>query len=154
MKKIFYEKVGRRYVPVSEYDQELMDSFGHGDHLISVYPGGSSRRYRINPNYAALIAAGRVACESMHDAIRKAVEMKNSYEGNRPLTKEQLKAWHHFVDVMGTSGHYIHYNSVHDIAEAGLQALEKEAARLMTHPAVQDAYNQFLTVCQIVDQKS
>ena len=28
MKKIFYEKQGRKYVPVSEYDNDFLDSFG------------------------------------------------------------------------------------------------------------------------------
>lgn len=54
MKKIYYEKQGRRYVPVYEYDSEFLDSFPKGNHLVMVYPGGSSRRYNIDPNYAAL----------------------------------------------------------------------------------------------------
>ena len=56
-KKIYYEKVGRRYVPVAEYDNEFMDSFTKGNHLVMCYPGGSSRRFNIQPDYAALIAA-------------------------------------------------------------------------------------------------
>ena len=61
MKKIYYEKVGRRYVPVSEYDNDFLDSFTKGNHLVMSYPGGTSRRYNVDPNYAAMIAAGRVA---------------------------------------------------------------------------------------------
>jgi len=76
MKKIYYEKKGRRYVPVAEYDSDLMDSFSKGTHLVMVYPGGSSRRYNIDPNYAAMIAAGRVA----EDAISRAI----SYASNSP----------------------------------------------------------------------
>lgn len=151
MKEIFYKKVGRRYVPVAEYNQELSASLPRGNHLISVYPGGKSGRYNIDPNYAALIAAGRVAEQPMHDAIHKAVEMRNSSD-NRPLTKEQLKAWHRFVDVMGDSGRYVHYNSIHDIAQAGIKALEQEAAKLLTHPAVQDAYEQFQMVCKLTKE--
>ena len=30
MKTIFYKKVGRKYVPVSEYDQTLMDALPKG----------------------------------------------------------------------------------------------------------------------------
>ena len=147
-KKIYYEKVGRRYKPVAEYDHGLMDALPRGNHLISVYPGGQSNRYNIDPNYAALIAAGRVAEGPMHDAIRKAVEMRNRSD-NKLLTKEQLEAWQRFVDVMGASGQYIHYNSVHDIAEAGLQALKEEAAKLMKHASVQKAYEDFLLVCKL-----
>ena len=60
-KKVYYEKRGRRYVPVAEYDGDFMDSYTHGTHLLMVYPGGQSRRYNIDPAYAPMIAAGRVA---------------------------------------------------------------------------------------------
>ena len=149
MKKVFYEKVGRRYVPVAEYDQELLDSFPKGNHLVMCYPGGSSRRFNIDPALAPMIAAGRLAEGSMCDAIHKAVEMRNSREGNTPLTKVQLKAWHRFVDVMGDSGRYVHYNSIHDIAQAGIKALEEEAVKLMKHASVQKAYEDFLLVCEL-----
>ena len=49
MKRIYYEKVGRSYKPVSEYDSDLLDSLPKGAHLIMCYPGGSSRRYNIDP---------------------------------------------------------------------------------------------------------
>ena len=76
MKKIYYEKVGRRYVPVAEYDNDYMDSFPKGNHLVMCYPGGSSRRFNIDPNYAAMIAAGRVAEDEICRAISKASEMR------------------------------------------------------------------------------
>ena len=38
MKKIYYEKIGRRYVPVSEYDSEYLDSFSKGTHIVMCYP--------------------------------------------------------------------------------------------------------------------
>lgn len=151
MKEIFYRKVGRRYEPVSEYDQQLLDAFPKGNHLVMSYPGGQSRVYNIDPNYAALIAAARVACDPMHEAIRKASEMHRST--NTSLTNEQADAWKHFKEVMGEDGRYVHYRSVHDIAQAGLKALEQEAAKLMTHPAVRDAYEQFLLVCKLTKEK-
>ena len=138
-------------MPVYEYDQDLLDAFPKGNHLVMCYPGGQSRRFNIDPNYAALIAAGRVAEQPMRDAIRKASEMHQSNE--QALTNEQLAAWENFVEVMGDRGRYVHYRSVHDIAEAGLKALEEEAAKLMTHPAVRDAYEQFQLVCKLVKDK-
>ena len=61
MKKIYYEKVGRRYKPVAEYDPDYMDSFPKGNHLVICYPGGKSTKYNVDPNRAALIAAGFMA---------------------------------------------------------------------------------------------
>ena len=60
-KKIYYEKVGRKYVPVAEYDSDYLDSFPKGNHLVMCYPGGKTRKFNIDPNYAALITASRVA---------------------------------------------------------------------------------------------
>ena len=72
--KIFYEKVGRKYVPVKEYDDDLVGALPKGNHLIMCYPGGNSTRYNIDPDYAALIAAGRVALDVMAQALVKASE--------------------------------------------------------------------------------
>ena len=153
MKKIFYEKVGRKYVPVSEYDSDLLDSFRHGNHLVMSYPGGQSRTYNIDPNYAALIAAARVAQEPMHKAINDAAKMKSDQWNDVVLNNEQFEAWNHFAKVMGERGRYVYYNSVHDIAEAGIKALEQEAAKLMEHPAVQDAYEKFQLMCKLTKEQ-
>ena len=154
MKKIYYEKRGRRYVPVSEYDSDWMDSFGRGSHLVMCYPGGKSTQYNIDPNYAALIAASRVAQEPMRDAVYEAAVMQRQKREGEALTNEQQLAWHKFVEAMGERGKYIQFNSAHDIAQAGIQALEQKAAELMTHPAVQDAYQQFLLVCKLAEEKA
>ena len=87
-KKIYYEKVGRKYVPVAEYDSEYLDSFPKGSHLVMCYPGGSSRRFNIDPNYAAMIAAGRVAEDTISQAVVKASEMRPH---NKPITEKQKK---------------------------------------------------------------
>lgn len=154
MKEIFYKKIGRRYVPVHEYDQTLMDSFPKGSHLVISYPGGQSRRFNVDPNYAALIAAGRAAEYAMCEAIHKAAEMQRASHVGVPLTAEQLRAWTKFKKVMGSHGDYIQYNSVHDIAEAGIKALEEEAAKLMKHESVKNAYEQFLLVCKLTKEKT
>lgn len=153
MKKIYYEKVGRRYRPVSEYDSELLDSFSKGAHLVMVYPGGSSRHYNINPAYAPLIAAARVAGPAMTEAIQQATEMHRKDFDNTPLTPKQHQAWTEFVRVMGERGRYVQYKSAYDIAHAGIDALIKEAAELMEHPAVRDAYERFQTVCELTKQQ-
>jgi len=149
MKKIFYEKVGRKYVPVYEYDQTLMDAFPKGTHIVMCYPGGQSRRYNIDPNFAAMIAAGRYAQDAMHKAINDAAKMHRDEHENTILTEEQHAAWTHFADVMGERGRYVKYKSVHDIAEAGVNALQNEADKLMKHEAVRQAYEHFMLVCEL-----
>lgn len=147
MKRIFYEKVGRRYQPVSEYDNDLLDSFPKGAHLVMCYPGGSSRRFHVDPNYAAMIAAGRLAEDAMCRAMAKASELRPQ---QTPLTKEQHRAWRALADAFGNELCTLQGASVRDIVEAGVQAMQQEANQLMTHPAVQDAYQQFLMTCELV----
>jgi hypothetical protein len=146
MKKVYYEKVGRRYLPVAEYDSDLLDSFHRGNHLVCVYPGGSSRRFNVEPNHAALIAAGRVAEDAMCRAMTKASELRPQ---RTPLTEGQRRAWRKLAKEFGDEICTLNGSSSRDVAEAGLQALQAEAESLMTHPAVQEAYNKFLLVCEM-----
>jgi hypothetical protein len=154
MKKIYYEKQGRRYVPVSEYDSTLMDAFPKGSHIVMCYPGGQSRRFNIDPNHAAMIAAGRVAQEAITTAISEASKMHRDEHENTILTEEQHAAWMHFVEVMGERGRYVHYKSVHDIAEAGVKAMVEEADKLLQNPTVRKAYDKFLMVAELAKEKS
>ena len=150
MKKVYYEKIGRRYHPVAEYDNDLLDSFPKGAHLVLCYPGGSSRRFNVEPNHAAMIAAGRVAEDAICEAIRKASEMRPQ---RTPLTPGQIKAWNKLAKEFGDGLATLSMGSARDHAEAGVNAMIAEADKLMTHPAVRDAYEQFQTVCNLVKQK-
>jgi hypothetical protein len=147
MKKVFYEKVGRRYRPVYEYDQVLLDSFPKGNHLVMCYPGGQSRRFNIEPNHAAMIAAGRVAEDAMCKAIHQASELRPQ---RTPLTEGQRRAWKKLAREFGDDLATLSIASARDIAEAGLTALQAEADELITHPAVRDAYDRFLLTCELV----
>jgi hypothetical protein len=146
MKKLYYIKEGRKYVPVAEYDSELLDSFSKGNHLVCVYPGGSSRRYNIDPNYAAMIAAGRVAEDAICRAISKASELQPK---NTPITEAQQKAWKKLAKEMGDELCTLYGLSVRDCAEAGVKAMQEEADKLMTNPAVKKAYEHFQLVCEL-----
>ena len=150
MKKIYYEKIGRRYVPVAEYDNDLLDSFPKGAHLVLCYPGGSSRRFNVEPNHAAMIAAGRVAEDGICEAIRKASEMRPQ---RTPITPGQKKAWEKLAKEFGDGLATLSMGSARDHAEAGVNAMIAEADQLMAHPAVRDAYEQFQLVCNLVKQK-
>ena len=145
-KKIYYEKRGRRYVPVQEYDGDFMDSYSKGTHLLMVYPGGQSRRYNIDPNYAAMIAAGRVAEDAICRAISKASEMRPQ---RTTITAGQKKAWEKLAKEFGDDLATLSLSSARDHAEAGVQAMQAEADNLMTNPAVRLAYEQFLLVCEL-----
>ena len=149
MKKIFYEKQGRKYVPVSEYDNDFLDSFTQGTHLVMSYPGGQSRRYNIDPDYAAMIAAGRVAEDAICKAISKAAEMRPK---STPITPAQKDAWEKLAKAFGDQLCTLHGLSTHDCAEAGVRAMMVEAEQLMTNPAVRKAYERFQLICELTKQ--
>jgi len=150
MKKIFYEKKGRRYVPVMEYDNELLDAFPKGTHIVMSYPGGQSRRYNIDPNYAAMIAAGRVAEDEICRAMNKASELRPA---RMPLTERQQRAWKELAESFGEELCTLHGTSTRDIAEAGINAMQIEADKLMKNESVRKAYEHFQLMCNLSKKK-
>jgi hypothetical protein len=151
MKKIYYEKVGRKYVPVAEYDNDFLDSFTKGTHLVMSYPGGTSRRFNIDPNYAAMIAAGRVAEEAICEAMRKASKMKPQ---RTPITPGQKKAWEKLATEFGDELCPLTYGSARDHSEAAVNAMMKEADKLMKHEGVRKAYEHFLLMCELTKDQN
>jgi len=151
MKKIYYEKVGRRYVPVAEYDSDYLDSFPKGNHIVMCYPGGQSRRFNIDPDYAALIAASRVAEDAMCDAMRKASELKPK---QTPITEGQRRAWKKLAKEFGDELATLNGASSYDIAQAGIKALQKEADVLYSNPAVKKAYDHFILMCKLTKEET
>jgi hypothetical protein len=146
---IFYIKKGRRYVPHSTYSSEFCDSFPKGTHLVDVYPGGSSRRFNIDPAYAPMIAAGRVAEDAMSRAISAASEMRPR---STPITEGQRKAWRKLAKEFGDDLATLNMSCARDIAEAGIQAQIAEAEKLLSNPAVRKAYERFLFVAELAKE--
>jgi hypothetical protein len=151
MKKIYYVKEGRKYVPVAEYDSDLMDSFHKGNHLVMVYPGGTSRRFNVEPALAPMIAAGRVAEDAVCSAMMKASELKPT---RTPITPAQQKAWRALADAFGDELCTLNGASTHDIARAGIEALQAEADQLMTNPTVRKAYDKFMMLCELTREQN
>lgn len=151
MKKIYYEKIGRRYVPVSEYDSDLIDSLPKGNHLVMSYPGGTSRRYNVDPAYAPMIAAGRVAEDAICRAISKASELRPQ---KTPITPAQQRAWRKLAKEFGDELCTLQGASIHDCAEAGIKAMQAEADKLMTNPAVRKAYDKFIMLCELTREQN
>jgi hypothetical protein len=149
MKKIFYEKQGRRYVPVAEYDNEMLDSFPKGTHIVMCYPGGQSRRYNIDPNYAAMIAAGRVAEDAICTAMTKADEVQPP---RKPMTEAERDAWNNLIAVWGDEARSLRRPAIRDIAEAAVQAMQDKADKLMRHESVRKAYDHFQLMCRLAKQ--
>jgi hypothetical protein len=152
MKKIFYKKVGRRYKPVYEYDSEMLDALPKGTHIVMCYPGGKSIRYNIDPNYAAMIAAGRVAEDAITQSIQHSTELRPM---NRDMDEDLQRRWKEFIATVPDHFRFMFtHGSARDAAEAGVKAMQEEADRLMQNEAVRRAYEQFQLVCELTRQKN
>jgi hypothetical protein len=151
-KIIFYKKEGRRYKPVYEYDQTLMDGFSTGTHLVQVYVGGSSRRYNIDPAYAPMIAAGRVAEDAISAEIMRATELRRNYKMSKEMTDGQRAAWENLIKEFGEDARALEWPSAREAAESAVKAMAVEADKLLEHPAVRKAYDHFMLMCQLTKE--
>jgi hypothetical protein len=143
---LLYKKVGRKYEPVAEHDSIYLDSFPKGNHLVMCYPGGQSRRFNIEPALAPMIAAGRVAEDTICRAISKAAELRPQ---RTPLTAKQKKAWESLREAFGDELCTLQGLSVHDCAEAGVKAMQDEAEKLLKNEGVRRAYDHFMLMCEL-----
>ena len=87
----------------------------------------------------------------MSEAVRKASEMRPR---RTELTHDQQRAWQRLNKALGDDIYTLEIASARDIAEAGIKALQAEAEKLLTNPAVKLAYEQFLLVCELTKAHS
>jgi len=146
MKKIFYERVGRRYRPVYEYDSDLLDALPQGTHMIQVYPGGKSTRYNVDPAIAPMVAAGRVAEDAVCRAIAEAQELRPK---NQPITETQQALWRALAHSFNQQDYPLIRPAARDAAEAAVRALEQQAEQLLNNPVVRKAYERFLFIAEL-----
>lgn len=147
MQTTFYKKEGRRYVPVYEYDSELMDAFPRGSHVVICYPGGKSIRYNIDVNYAAMIAAGRLAEDTISSEIVKAGELRPH---NKAISQKSRDLYDRFIDSLDDDERfYIERASAREMAERAVNVMQEEANKLMQHEGVKQAYEHFQLMCNL-----
>lgn len=54
------------------------------------------------------------------------------------------------TNAFGDDRYYIEIPSAREVTEAGLKAMEEEAAKLLDHPMVKQAYDEFMATCKLV----
>lgn len=147
----YYTKKGRRYTPVAEHDHGVLDSLPYGCHLVIVEKGSLSRKYKIDPAFAPLIAAGHYSKDQMCSAMQKASEARPK---KTPVSEKEREAWKQLQEALGDDTFYLTYPSLYEIAEAGVTAMQEEANAMLANPAVAKAYENFLTVYRLAKEHS
>ena len=143
-----YKKVGRRYVEVGEYDAEAMDYTPNGVTMTVKRPGMQSTRYNVDPDILPLLAAAVYCEDQISDAIRRATEIRPMGK----ITPEQRAAFDCFLETMhpdDPNRNMMTFGSARDAAEAGTQALVKEAEKMLANDAIRGAYEHFMLLCKL-----
>lgn len=118
MKRTFYEKRGRRYFPVREYDDALMNSMPTGSHLLVIQPGMQSVLYNVCPDHVRVLAALKKHEQAMCAAVREGSKLRP-----QELTPKERKAIKAYYDIMGPEALFtMSAPSAMDV----VRALEKE----------------------------
>lgn len=154
MKEIFYKKQkfpsGRsKYVAISEYDSNYCYSLPYGDHLISVYPGGSSR-LKVIPAFAPMIAATRYSRDVIAKAIMEASDLRPK---SVPISKGQRLAWEKLAKEFGDELHRLEWPAAQDAAIEAGKAMQAEAEKYLAVPAIRKAYEQFMVIYQLTKEQ-
>ena len=142
MKKTYYIKEGRKYVPVAEYDSNLMDSYPYGSHLVVNKKGSGMHKFHVEPDFPGLLAAASILEDTLSHLLYKAGEARPI---RAPLTKPQMAAWNKMKEVMGDELFMLQYKSCREIAEELLKEIQKEAEGVSANPLVEDARNAYIT---------
>lgn len=152
---IFYKKEGKRYVPVAEYNREFSDSFVKGSHLVVCRPGSISRRYDVDPDFAAMMAAGLVAEDAISKKIVEATDLRLSSEARKkPLTPGQRKAWDNLIKEFGEEANQLEWPSAREAAQEAVKVMQEEAVKLLKNPAVKKAYEHFILVSKLTKEEN
>jgi hypothetical protein len=148
-----YKKVGRKYVPVQQYDSEATDSLPYGSHLIVVRPGCKTTRLNVDTAFAPAIAAGIYAIDEISAQIVKAGELR-SHQAQK-LTEDQLAALNAFLKTLSdTDRHYLTHGSAREAAQAGIDKMIEQMNSLLNKPAVKQAYEHFLLVSKLTMEEN
>jgi len=151
MATLIYKKVGRRYVEIGEYDNERHDYYPVGVTLTVKKKGSTLNRYNIDPALAPMIAAGYYAEDAITNVIMEASKLRCP-EKQRPLTPGQLKAWKKLSKEFGVENYALEWPSYREAAEAGVKAMQDEAEKMLTNPAVKKAYDHFMLVWKMTKE--
>ena len=72
----YYKKEGRRYVPTLEYDSDVLDAFAEGAHIVVCKPGHRMYKYKIQPEFAGLIAAGMYCRDAISSKVINSAQVR------------------------------------------------------------------------------
>lgn len=144
--EIYYKKVGKKYVPISVYDHNVLGSLPKGHHLVIVDDNFKSTYHNVTPDIVPLIAATKIFEKII---TSKLLEKSQQRTFSPELTSEQRKAWDAYYELVKNSNNVSFGLSYSEIARSVTQILENKTAEMMKNPAVKNAYDEFMVICKL-----
>jgi hypothetical protein len=145
-----YKKVGRRYVEIGEYDNEMIDYVPMGATLIIKQKGMTSRCYNVDPDVVPMMAAAKYCEDAVSKKIMQATELRASYRmRQKEMTIGQRKAWARLIKEFGEDARQLEWPSAREAAEAAGLALQEEAEKLLENESIKAAYEHFQLLCKL-----
>jgi hypothetical protein len=99
-----------------------------------------------------MIAAGRYAEDAITRKIQEATELRPM---NREIDEATQKKWKKFIETIPEDFRFMFtHGSARDAAEAGVQAMQVEADKILQHDSVRKAYDHFLLMCKLTKEQT
>jgi inorganic pyrophosphatase/exopolyphosphatase len=102
-----------------------------------------------------MIAAGRLAEDEISKKMMEASEIRlQRKDRDKQLTPSQRAAWDNLVKEFGEGAKQLEWASTREISEAGVNAMQEEAMKLMQHESVRKAYEHFQLMCELTKERN
>jgi hypothetical protein len=98
-----------------------------------------------------MLAAGKYAEDKMSRAIVDGLMVRPK---TNPTTERQRELWTELKNSFADQDFVIHGPAAVDAAREGIKALEQEVEKMLTVPAVKNAYDHFLLVWQLTKEQT
>lgn len=122
----WYEKRGRRYVPVAEHEMRGWDVWTEGTYLVSVKPGVRSTMRLVSPASGEVEAAIKIVKDGMLSAMLQMNQSAGEPMAKTEEDRERAKKAHAaYMEIMGDRGAWFKGVSMHDVIDAGLSVLRE-----------------------------
>jgi hypothetical protein len=148
-----YKKVGRRYVEVGEYDNEMHDYFPIGATLVVKRKGVTSRYFSVDPDFVPALAVSKYCEDAISKKIMEATEIRRTSKLQKtPLTQSQHDAWENLVKEFGEDARQLEWPSAREAAEEAGKVIAEEVQKLLTNESVREAYEHFMFLCKLTQE--
>lgn len=144
-----FRKVGRKYVPVGEYDPAFMDHWPYGINMVVVRDGHTMYRYQVDPNTAGLLGAGLMCKDAIAKAIHQAAEMRPN---PAPVSERARELWEELREELGAGAYFLEYPAVSEIANAAIRELHDQFEEIVKDEGAREAFNRFLTIAYLTKE--